>query len=68
MARQRSATLDVLIDEKGRVEQVRFLEGIHPTYDALVISAARQWRYEPATSDGVPMKFRKTLKVAVQPD
>jgi TonB family protein len=68
IARQRSATLEVLIDETGRVEQARFTEGIHPTYDALVLNATRQWRYEPATSDGVPMKFRKTLRVAVQPE
>ena len=68
IARQRSATLELLIDETGRVEQARFIEGIHPTYDAIVLSATRQWRYEPATSDGVPMKFRKTLRVAVQPE
>jgi TonB family protein len=68
LARQRSGTLEILIDEGGKVESARFVEGIHPNYDALVLNATRQWRYEPATNDGVPMKFRKTLKVAVQPE
>ncbi len=62
----RAGTLEVMIDETGKVEQARFLVSIHPLYDQQVLNAARNWRYEPATADGVPIKFRKMIRVAVQ--
>ncbi|HEY8551807.1 MAG TPA: energy transducer TonB [Vicinamibacterales bacterium] len=62
----RPGMLELIIDERGEVESARFITTIHPIYDALVLTAAKGWRYEPATADGKPIKFRKTLRVAVQ--
>ena len=62
----RIGVLELVIDETGKVEQAVFSQGIHPVYDNQVINAARTWRYQPATSDGVPVKFKKTIRVSMQ--
>lgn len=66
MATLRPGMLEISIDEAGKVEHVRFITPIHPVYDQLVLNAARSWRYQPATADGTPIKFKKMLRVAVQ--
>lgn len=62
----RTGVLELIIDETGKVERAVFSQGIHPVYDNQVLTAARAWRYQPATSDGVPVKFKKTIKVSMQ--
>ena len=56
--RVRVGNLEITIDETGKVEDAVFSEGIHPLYDTQVILATRTWRYQPATTNGVPTKFR----------
>jgi hypothetical protein len=34
-------------------------------YDPLLLSAARDWRYRPATVKGVPVKFRKVIQITI---
>ncbi len=63
-ARER-AILDVLIDEQGRVINLSLRLSIHPMYDPQLLAAAREWRYRPATVDGVPVKFRKLIQITV---
>jgi TonB family protein len=58
--------LEVMIDEQGRVVGLTVRVSIHPMYDSLLISAAREWRYKPATVGGVPVKFRKMIQVSVE--
>lgn len=57
--------LELLIDEQGRVTRVNLRLTIHPMYDALLMSAARDWRYQPATYQGHPVKFRKVMQITV---
>ncbi len=57
--------LDVTIDEQGRVIQVRLRMSIHPIFDSQLLSAAREWRYQPATLNGRPVKFRKMIQITV---
>jgi TonB family protein len=63
-ARER-AILEVLIDEQGRVTNLTLRLSIHPMYDPQLLAAARDWRYRPATVDGVPVKFRKVIQITV---
>jgi TonB family protein len=63
-ARER-AILEVLIDEQGRVANLNLRLSIHPMYDPQLLAAARDWRYRPATVDGVPVKFRKVIQITV---
>jgi TonB family protein len=61
----RSGEIEVLIDETGKVQSSKVIASIHPVYDAMVMSAAKSWRYDPATADGVPVKYRKRIKITI---
>jgi hypothetical protein len=58
--------LEVVIDELGRVVSMTMRGSIHPTYDSLILAAARDWKYQPATMNGQPVKFRKLIQIAVR--
>jgi tetratricopeptide (TPR) repeat protein len=62
---RQSGILEVLIDEQGRVESAIVRTSIHPLYDSMLLSAAADWRYQPARVNGEPVKFRKRISVAV---
>ena len=57
--------LEVVIDAQGRVVSMAMRLSIHPSYDALLIAAARDWKYQPATLEGHPVRFRKLIQIAV---
>ena len=57
--------LEVTIDEQGRVIQAKIRRGLHPIYDSQLLGAARDWRYQPATLNGRPVKFRKIIQITV---
>jgi hypothetical protein len=57
--------LDVTIDEQGRVISATIRLGLHPIYDSQILVAARDWRYQPATLNGRPVKFRKIIQITV---
>jgi hypothetical protein len=62
----KAGVLELMIDETGKVEDAKFLSPIHPVYDGMVTNAAKGWKYKPATADGKPIKYRKTIRIAVQ--
>lgn len=55
--------VEIVIDEQGRVNAVHLRQPMHPFYDQLLIAAAREWRYKPATLNGAPVKFRKAIAI-----
>jgi TonB family protein len=57
--------LEVIIDETGAVESARMRIGLHGTYDKLVLDATKSWQYQPATVNGVPVRFRKLVQVSL---
>lgn len=63
-ARERGL-LEVVIDEQGRVIALTMRLSVHPVYDPMLMSAARDWRYKPATVNGTPVKFRKVIQITV---
>jgi TonB family protein len=63
-ARERGI-LEIVINEQGRVQEASIRSSVHPVYDSLMMAAAREWRYQPATFGGTPVKFRKRIQVAV---
>ena len=60
-ASDKRGSLDLEIDESGRVAAAKMREPINAFFDTLVLRAARDWRYEPATRNGVPVRYLKTL-------
>lgn len=55
--------LEVVIDELGRVVSMSVRESIHPTYDVQLLTAATDWKYEPATRAGRPVRFRRLIQI-----
>jgi tetratricopeptide (TPR) repeat protein len=59
--------LEVLIDEGGRVEAVTLREPIYPSYDGELIKMVRTWKFNPATKDGVPVRYLKLIEIKLRP-
>lgn len=57
--------IEVVIDEIGRVAFTAIRSSVHPMYDAELLSAAREWKYQPATMSGKPVKYRKMIQINV---
>jgi TonB family protein len=57
--------IEVIIDETGAVESARMRVPLHGTYDKLVLDATKSWQYQPATVDGMPVRFRKLVQVSL---
>lgn len=56
-----SAILDIVIDEKGDVMDVIVRKSLNASFDSLMASAARRWKYKPAVKDGVAVRYTKTV-------
>ncbi len=63
----RTGKLEIVISENGLVESAIMTSSVSASYDAMVISATKSWRYKPATLNGVPVKFRKVVQIAIRP-
>jgi protein TonB len=48
--------LNMLISETGHVIDVRVLKSAHPLLDEAAVSTVKEWVYEPAKKQGVPVK------------
>lgn len=56
--------VEAVIDERGRVAQVKVLRGLPLGLEEAAVAAVRQWRFEPATTlDGRPVKVYYNLTV-----
>ena len=67
MSQRRNGIIEVIISEAGTVESAAMRASMHPRYDLLVLTAAKSWKYQPATLKGTPVKFRKLITVSVKP-
>ena len=56
----------VQIDGTGRVTSATIKESAHPRYDRMVSIAARDWRYTPATRNGVPIPSEQVVTIQVK--
>ena len=54
--------LECLIDEQGRVKEVKLLRGL-PLLDQAAIEAVKQWLYTPTLLNGVPVPVVMTVTV-----
>ena len=59
--------IEVVVDETGRVTSATMRGPMNVVYDRQVLTAASQWRYKPATLDGMPVKYRKFVQIALSP-
>jgi serine/threonine-protein kinase len=53
-----SVMVDLLVDEKGRPQDLHVVESAGEVLDRAVLEAVRGWRFEPARKDGIKVKVR----------
>jgi TonB family protein len=66
MLRDAAGTLEVVIDETGRVLSAVLPQSIHPQYDGNLLSAARGWRFKPAMRNGLPVPYLKVIEIRLR--
>ena len=57
----------VQIGADGKVALAEIVKSLHPTYDQILLRAAKLWLYQPARRDGVAIPVERTVEVVVQP-
>jgi len=57
----RTGVVTLLINELGDVDSVTMTVPVNPVYDRLALATAKNWKYRPATVNGVPVKFRRVV-------
>jgi hypothetical protein len=55
--------LDLVISAEGVVERVRVRTPPHDVREFMLVSAAKAWRFEPATLDGRPVRFLHSVAI-----
>lgn len=61
-----SGVLEIVIAEDGTVEFAVMRGSIAALYDRMVIAAARDWKFRPASRMGVPVKYRKLTQISIK--
>ena len=60
-----SGEVQLLISESGAVVSASLLKSVHPRYDDILLEAAADWTFKPATKDGVAVKYLYNMSVQV---
>lgn len=58
-----SSYVEVIVDERGQVAQVRLRSNDPSLNDRMLVSAAKAWQFEPAVKDGRPVPYRMQIPV-----
>lgn len=58
---QGDVVVEVTIDEQGNVTGTRLLESLDENIDRKVLAAVREWRFRPATVDGMAVSSRQDV-------
>jgi TonB family protein len=65
--RDYQGALALVIDARGSVESVTLLSSLQPEYNAALLKAAREWKFRPATKDGLSVRYRKVVGIRLSP-
>ena len=63
----RENVIELVISEKGEVQQARMVEAPQRIPDVMLLSRAKELHFEPATRNGVPVRYRLRLTWKVTP-
>lgn len=55
------------IDAAGQVTSAQMEQPVYPSYDRLLLEAARSWRYQPAMRDGQPTTAQLLVPIILRP-
>ncbi len=59
-----ASTLDLTIDEEGRVERVRLESTRNNINEKMLVAAAKAWIFQPALRNGRPVRYRLRVQLA----
>lgn len=57
--------LEIVVNEQGLVTSAALVTPVHPQYDSQLLEATERWRFRPATKDGAPVAYRRTLEIVL---
>ena len=63
---RRPIILDLTIDETGSVQKAEIRVSTNTIYDHLLVRAAASWKYQPAMRNGEPVRYEKSVVLAVR--
>jgi hypothetical protein len=66
-AQASDGTMILVVDEHGDVSSISMQGITDPAYAALLRRAAARWKYQPATRNGMPVKYRRLVAVHLNP-
>lgn len=55
--------VDYTVDIEGRVTRAFVAKSLNPAFDESALAAVRKWKFEPATSKGVPIPERRLADI-----
>ncbi len=58
--------IELIIARDGSVESAKLLGNRRDVQGGMFLSAAKAWEFRPATKDGVPVRYRKTILVSFE--
>ena len=56
-------TIEIVVDPTGKVSTATVTRSVNAAYDPLLLKAAMQWQYKPATRAGVPVTYRYAVDI-----
>ena len=59
--------LEVIVDEQGAVASSAMRQSVNPTYDKVLVDAAKSWRFQPATRATEAVTYRLLVEIALAP-
>jgi protein TonB len=70
MRRKAPGTVHIifLVDKHGRVENPIVQRSTDPVFDAAAVQAVKQWKFEPGSRNGQPVRFRMRVPLTFPKD
>jgi periplasmic protein TonB len=62
-----NVVIEITIDEAGNIVNKAVVQSLDPTIDAKVLAALENWRFRPATRDGVPIPSKQDVVYHFKP-
>jgi len=58
-----TVTLSVIVEKDGTASNMKIVKSLDPGLDQAAIAAVRQWKFQPGTKDGKPVRVSATIEV-----
>jgi len=65
VAADQLGTLELLVDERGDVENVRLVSPFNRYQERMIVANAKTWKFRPATRAGHPVKYRTRVRLTI---